>query len=1060
MLPADRVRRLWHGFEQWVATVPRLAMEENIADKFREMDAEWTATPTRTRLPKPDHEKNKLKYRRDLEDGLVIFAREEWQRRLEEAGLRDEDWGEMTFKETLAVERLLGGDLDEEGMAIMESVARADDPDDLHSLSASKDTLRTSNFSDYSFVSPRSLVLDDELEDNFESILSHELVSSVPESVADEIFDTPASMLWGWSGNSSPNGIWSASTSQSSRQSSQTGSPERPPKSIPAQDTFFPRMSETPSQFAPETRTRISGPRYIGPQLTDHDEAEDEAEFESFKMDTRVAKIREFHAEAAAADIQLAHDIYNARQVSVSTTWRADEARRISEHEQRMLELRRAKEYERKEIVRAERHKRRQEIRLRQQLRSTPTGPGGAESLRQRLTQEVESKLRAGGGFFGTQEPIMAETGTTKDKELVELQLHAADAQRVAEKTKQQRKMKDARVEQETARKREAELLRQREETELTERDTDHRRREVQNKPWAEKRKRSSVDLGDSWASVFSSPATANTAPIPSPLAPIEPNQYAPEISDLLDVLTPTVPSTTCSTPVSITSVSVVSSSVSSSSASSRKSAARPPVWLPSTDCAKDDTQAPMTPTVKKKVVPPRAGASAKAQAALAQRPIETDKETFPTPVDTPKPALANVSKPTPPVVNKPVQPPVVSKLAPTATKRIPTIVPKLPEPGVSKVTQPVVSKPTPPFGPKFTSTVVPKPAQHKPVFKPTEPVTSKPAQSGSKATQPIVSGSTQPVTSSSTVSQKKAHSHAMELETPGASSSRTTLEQMHRPLLHKSLSVSNPWMAPPPVPSGREVWVTSSAAAKMAGTGKSKTSTGSAQIEKLASISLPHHSALAEDVRPQRMSDPTPSFELPDNVGSKADALSSMLTDPQIKGKPGKAQRVTVEEVSDDEDANTKEHLPVDSRYIFEPKPSVPQAMFSNIIDFSPPALSDGVSQPGGPADGFLAADGKSVKEKHVSRTQSTAGASPAGTRTAENPGVRAALEALETNVLSPPNAGAGKKARPRGGSLMQPSRTDRKGKGKIKATETETEDDIARFIMGATQDLTQMRG
>ncbi|KAJ7135885.1 hypothetical protein C8R44DRAFT_546114, partial [Mycena epipterygia] len=103
-----RVRQQWAVFEQWVETVPRVAMEKEIHEAFQAMDAKWSATSFRTRPAKQDHEKSKATFRRELEDGLVTLAREEWQRRLGQAGLKDEDWGEMTFKETLAAERLLG----------------------------------------------------------------------------------------------------------------------------------------------------------------------------------------------------------------------------------------------------------------------------------------------------------------------------------------------------------------------------------------------------------------------------------------------------------------------------------------------------------------------------------------------------------------------------------------------------------------------------------------------------------------------------------------------------------------------------------------------------------------------------------------------------------------------------------------------------------------------------------------------------------------------------------------------------------------------------------------
>ncbi|KAJ6608296.1 hypothetical protein B0H10DRAFT_528142 [Mycena sp. CBHHK59/15] len=182
MQPPQRVRRQWHAFEQWIENVPRVAMERERTEAFRDMDAKWNVTPAKMRPSKQDHEKNKATLRRELEEGLITLAREEWQRRLEEAGLRDEDWGEMTFKETLAVERLLGGDLDEEGMAIMESVARAEEAEASDAPGpALSGTIRASNFSAYSFVSPMTLGIEDDPDDDtdaFESIFSFDMVSA------------------------------------------------------------------------------------------------------------------------------------------------------------------------------------------------------------------------------------------------------------------------------------------------------------------------------------------------------------------------------------------------------------------------------------------------------------------------------------------------------------------------------------------------------------------------------------------------------------------------------------------------------------------------------------------------------------------------------------------------------------------------------------------------------------------------------------------------------------------------------------------------------------------
>ena len=118
----------------------------------------------------------------------------------------------------------------------------------------------------------------------------------------------------------------------------------------------------------PITKTRVRGPQYIGPHLSDSDEtSDDEADFEKFKMFTRIAKIVEFHHAAAMADIDLALSICNGRKTK--QLGKLEEEVQVTEHEKRMLELQTTKENERKAIVSAERKKRRDELRNRSILR-------------------------------------------------------------------------------------------------------------------------------------------------------------------------------------------------------------------------------------------------------------------------------------------------------------------------------------------------------------------------------------------------------------------------------------------------------------------------------------------------------------------------------------------------------------------------------------------------------------------------------------------------------------------------------------------------------------------
>ncbi|KAJ7788402.1 hypothetical protein B0H14DRAFT_2948834 [Mycena olivaceomarginata] len=974
MQPSERVRRQWRAFEQWVETVPRAAMTQEISETFRAMDTKWNATPARTRPTKQDNDKLKATFRRELEDNLFALAREEWQRRLAEVGLKDEDWGPMTAEETFAVVHLLGGDLDDEGLGT--SVAQADVDSHTRGLPALTHETRASNLSDYSFVSPTSLGTVDDDWETFEPIFANEILpSSGPESVVDEIFDTPTSVPWGWNGDSSSYGVWSAATSQSSRQSSQTGSPERPPpKTIAADHTFFPRVTEplsahleslATSASSSHSHSRTRAPRYIGPQMTDNDGVfDDEADFERFKMDTRITKIREFHEEAARADIQLAQDIYNAR--TTSTTWRDEEERKIIEHEKRMIELRRSKEEERKAIVRAERHARRDAILLRQQLRNTPMGwnAAAAESPRDRLAQEVESKLRMATASASAAEPVVTSAETRRDRRL-------------------------------------------------------------------------------SQSTISSRNARASILP--------ELDRLVASVPDLLSV--PTSSSSTASS----TPVSSASSSTSSSQLPSR--------WLPPPEIVK---AAVSTTKSKKKPGPPAVdlGASVNVTPSAGtmkqqgRKPTADDTPTKPT-----KPTSFAVEPQLPFVVSPSAASTLFSSLPPTVTKvgvssaSATSSKAKGPSPATSKApSPPVVSKSQPPPAPPKrqsppsnsqpppTSAKAPSPAAHTP--KPTAPVVSAPPQ--------------------------KKTTRVVEIQTPGASSSRTTLEQVQRPFIHKSLGSNASFGAPPPPAAapGREIWVSSSsAAAKKVDTGKAVSSSSSSH-EKSTSVSVP---PLAETIRSRRMSDPvSPSpriFALPDDVQElkpAADVPSRMTK--KGKGKQAKAKRVTIEEVSDEEDADTLERLPVDSKYIFEPKPSVPPTMFSEILDFAPtpppvpPSTtlqSDSSSRVGHPPAPSRESDGRSLTGdgKHVRWTPSAPGNAAPTSRSslAENNELRTALEALETNVLSPPPSGTKKGARNRASSLLQSATTgNRKGKGKERAVEPAADDEFARYLKGATLDFT----
>ncbi|KAK7019116.1 hypothetical protein R3P38DRAFT_2981024 [Favolaschia claudopus] len=1025
MQPNERVRRQWFAFEQWVNTVPHIQMEETIDKTRREMDEKWNNTPARTRSSLQEHKKNKEAFcqelKRKLKAELVNDTREEWQRRLKDAGLKDEDWGNMTMEETSAVERVLSSDVvDNNGMAVLERAAQAGHQP-VHSPPTApplvRNESRASSASGYSFVSPMSLsVADDDDEDGFQSIFANELLpSSGPESVVDEIFDTPVSVPWGWNEESSSYGIWSAATSQSSRQGSQTGSPERPQyKTMPADSTFFPRAPEPfSSLFESDPPHKTRAPRYIGPHLSDSDESVDdeEADFSRFKMDTRFAKIREFHDEAARADIQLVQDIYNARKLNTSS--QDEEERIIAEHEKRMVELRRSKEEERKKAVRMERDTRCRTIRLREVRKNAAAAKVAvaAESPRERLQQEVESKLNAELAAAAPPTPVVAPAEPRRARGLSQSTVSSQSQQ-----IRSARSGTTSELDKLTA-------------------DLPHLLAAVSvtSLPTA-----SSTPVSSNSSSTSSSNPMARWIPPPESKASVPTSRLAkkktsPSTADSAppppnDVTTKPTPVVQTRKPAADPTPSVNDKPAAPTSPSKLKASVQttPKAPIPATGSKVSAPLAPkVTPILASKVAPP--------PAAKAPPPAATPKAQ---PVPTSKASSAPVSRI--PSSTAQTAPSSAAANTPSSNTLSGQSVPSLKRPSVvHAMTSPVPTSDTPRPIPKPVSSS----SSSSPAVPPSAPLPSKQAP-------------------------------AMDIQTPGASSSRTTLEQIPRPFMHKSLGSDPRVGPPPPVPPGGGVWVSSSSAAaaakKMeaakasaapATTATTNTSTASAQIDKATTnpVRLP---AIAETARARRMSDPVPpsprSFAFPPNVQGPGKAVVESLpnvTKKPSKGKQVKATRVTVEEVSDEEDnADTMETLPIDSRYIFEPKPSVPTTMFSPIIDFEPTPSStappptsiqsDKSSKSGdpralssesdGPGKGASAtSDGKLGKDKHARWTPGTSSGENSTTRssaTGKNE-LQAALDASET----PSSGGTKKGLRSRAGSVLQPPATvDRKGKGR----------------------------
>lgn len=96
---AERVRKLWVDFELWLKQ-PRNDMERE-RDQLLYQTGRVTSAAVKAS-------------RRRIEGAHFYKAREEWQRRLRAADLRESDWDPMQETEMKAVEEALGVD-DEEG---------------------------------------------------------------------------------------------------------------------------------------------------------------------------------------------------------------------------------------------------------------------------------------------------------------------------------------------------------------------------------------------------------------------------------------------------------------------------------------------------------------------------------------------------------------------------------------------------------------------------------------------------------------------------------------------------------------------------------------------------------------------------------------------------------------------------------------------------------------------------------------------------------------------------------------------------------------------------------
>ncbi|KAF8067898.1 hypothetical protein FPV67DRAFT_1494129 [Lyophyllum atratum] len=402
---SKRVRTLWSDFESWV-DVQRKTLDRRREEISKAQDLKWKTVLAKTHVRQDEHDSQKAKLLREALDDHLSRIRVEWQTRLAKHNLRDEDWGQMTFQELQRVEKVLGGESDEQPHTpatqnvVVTQPQRVSPPvsNPAPPLSSAARVANVSTTSSYTLVSVNEFSTDDEL---YEAVSSY--IVPTDESEDDEHVSIPVPIThrdgWGMANNWTPN-------ARSSNHSSNTGSPDQPSASSSGAHDYF---SQTPASSRPDInsappkrppdldrksgKTRVRGPTYVGPRLSNPEESSEEEDFELFKMQTRVAKIFEFHLDAARAGAELAMAIQNDRRTKKSSG-KADDAAKVAAHEKQMLKLQAEKEEERKVIVATERKKRRDEIRKRSVLgdpaRAANTAPASV------TPQDWEGTLKKG----------------------------------------------------------------------------------------------------------------------------------------------------------------------------------------------------------------------------------------------------------------------------------------------------------------------------------------------------------------------------------------------------------------------------------------------------------------------------------------------------------------------------------------------------------------------------------------------------------------------------------------------------------------------------------------
>ncbi|KAL4073630.1 hypothetical protein J3A83DRAFT_4370917 [Scleroderma citrinum] len=424
---ATKVRREWQKFiTDWYEPQQKKIREQiqkELATKYKKSGS--LKTQQKARDSEFQQKISKLALQ------LAEPARIEWEKRLEAAQLREDEWDDMTSEEQQAVLSVfvgLFGD-EEEGdsddaandqytLGNASSIGEDEFPtEDQYKVTSSKPSPPMPSSVTFELVNPSSLFVEMAsppiLTKSLPSLSMDNLATFGASNVgrpAEPASSNPATTGgFGFQNWASEAGLsLHPPLSQASKSAPRPRATDNISRQASAMSTISspPLFSNQPSppQSSPPTQIVKASPltttdalplgkRYIGPTILDDEETLDEdllkskmaAEYEEFRNSLRIQMIYDFHAEAAEIEIKLVETLLADEGTKESRA----RAKVVQEHEMHMMALREQKEEERKKRCAEERDRRREELKAylaRTPLRSPqhrdddPSGWKGAPS--------------------------------------------------------------------------------------------------------------------------------------------------------------------------------------------------------------------------------------------------------------------------------------------------------------------------------------------------------------------------------------------------------------------------------------------------------------------------------------------------------------------------------------------------------------------------------------------------------------------------------------------------------------------------------------------------------